>query len=52
MPQKATAVSTRWTSHRKFCPKNPVTKVNGRKMVAMTVSCFMTALRRLETLER
>jgi len=32
--------------------KNPVMKVAGRNTVAMIVSCFMTTLRRLETVER
>ena len=27
-------------------------KLSGRKMVAMIVSCFITRLRRLETVER
>jgi len=29
------------TSHPKFCPKKPVTKVSGRKTVARIVSCSM-----------
>jgi hypothetical protein len=29
----------------------PVTKMSGRKMVAITASCFITALRRFETVE-
>jgi hypothetical protein len=38
--------------YAKFCPKNPVRKLSGRKIVAIIVSCFMTTLRRLETVER
>jgi drug/metabolite transporter (DMT)-like permease len=41
-----------FTSQPKFWPKNPVTNVSGRKIVAMIVSCFMTTFRRLETFER
>ena len=40
------------TSQPKFWPKKPVSEVRGRKIVATTVSCFMTALSRLETVER
>jgi hypothetical protein len=36
----------------KFCPKNPVSQLRGRKTVAMIVSCFITELRRFETVER
>ena len=39
-------------SSEKFWPKNPVTKVSGRNTVAITASCFVTALSRLETVER
>jgi len=40
------------TIQPKFCPKKPVSQASGRKMVAMIVSCFITLLRRLETVER
>ena len=33
-------------------PKKPVRKLSGRKMVAMMVSCFITTLRRFDTVER
>jgi hypothetical protein len=50
--RKTQSESMRLTSQPKFWPKNPVTKVSGRKIVAMIVSCFMTTFRRLETCER
>ena len=40
------------TSHAKFCPKKPVRKVSGRKIVAMIVSCFITSFWRLACVER
>ena len=40
------------TSEAKFCPKNPVRKVKGKKTVAMMVSCFITTLSRFDTVER
>ena len=40
------------TIQPKFWPKKPVMNVSGRKMVAMIVSCFITVLSRLETVER
>jgi hypothetical protein len=41
---------SRWlTSHPKFWPKNPVTKVNGRKTVARMVSCSTEAFCRTLT---
>jgi len=40
------------TSQPKFWPKKPVTTDSGRKIVATIVSCFMTALSRLETVDR
>ena len=40
------------TRRAKFCPKNPVRKLSGRKMVAMIVNCFITEFRRLDTVER
>ena len=42
----------RWTIQAKFWPKNPVRNDSGRKMVAMTVSCFMTTLSRFDTVDR
>jgi hypothetical protein len=35
-----------------FCPKDPVSQLRGRKTVAMIVSCFITELKRFETVER
>src|SRR5207245_985093 len=40
------------TSQPKFWPKNPVITDSGRKIVATIVSCFITALSRLDTVER
>ena len=40
------------TIQPKFWPKKPVIQLSGRKMVAITVSCFMTLLSRFETVER
>ena len=40
------------TSNAKFCPKNPVRNVSGKKIVAMTVSYFMTLFNLFETVER
>ena len=40
------------TSQPKFWPKKPVMNVSGRKTVAMIVSCFITVLRRFETVDR
>jgi hypothetical protein len=50
--RKTQSESMWFTSQPKFWPKKPVRKVSGRKIVAMTVSCFMTTFRRLETFER
>ena len=36
--QKASGVSIPSVNHLKFMPKNPVTNVRGRKIVATTVS--------------
>ncbi len=33
-------------------PKKPVSQLSGRKIVAMIVSCFITVLRRFDTVER
>jgi hypothetical protein len=32
--------------------EEPVSQLSGRKMVAITASCFITALSRFETVER
>ena len=40
------------TSQLKFWPKKPVRKLRGRNTVAMMVSCFMTTLSRLDTVDR
>ncbi len=45
-------VSTWFTSKEKFWPKKPVMNPRGKNTVAMMVSCFMTTLRRLDTVDR
>jgi hypothetical protein len=35
----------------KFWPKNPVMNVRGRNTVAMIASCFITPLRRFDTVD-
>jgi hypothetical protein len=40
------------TIQSKFWPKKPLMNVSGRKIMAMIVSYFITALSRLETVER
>ena len=40
------------TIQLKFCPKKPVMKVSGRKIVAISASCLVTSFSRLETVER
>src|SRR5947209_14912793 len=47
MPQNAHAEPMCLTRKPKFCPKKPVMKASGRKIVAITVSCFMTSFCRL-----
>jgi len=51
-PMKTGRLPRRATIHPKFWPKKPVRKLRGKKMVAMMVSCFMTTLSRLETVDR
>ena len=51
-PTKAGQPAMLRTSQPKFWPKKPVMKVSGRKIVAITASCFITTLSRLETVER
>ena len=43
MPRSANAcqLETSSTIHPKFCPKKPVRNESGRKIVAITVSCFV-----------
>ena len=50
--QNAQAEPMLLTSQAKFCPKKPVRKVSGRKIVAMIASCFITTLSRLDTVDR
>ena len=50
--KKAAAESTRSTIQPKFWPKNPVMKASGRKIVAISVNCFVTSPRRLDAAER
>ena len=40
------------TMKPKFWPKKPVMNDSGRKIVAITVSCFITSFWRLLTVER
>ena len=40
------------TIQPKFWPKKPVSYASGRKIVAMIVSCFITAFSRFDTVER
>ena len=40
------------TSKPKFWPKKPVSQLSGRKIVAITVSCFITAFSRFDTVDR
>ena len=44
--RKAGRLMIRFIIQARFCPKNPVRKLSGRKMVAMMVSCFMTTFKR------
>ncbi len=40
------------TMKAKFMPKNPVMNDSGRKIVAITVSCFITSFCRFEIVDR
>ena len=50
--RNAPRLPMRWIIQAKFCPKKPVRKDSGRKIVAMRVSCFMIALSRFDTVDR
>ncbi len=50
--RKAGRLPRRPTSQAKFWPKNPVRNDSGRNTVAMMVSCFITSLSRLDTIDR
>ena len=50
--QKAEKLVIRPIIQPKFCPKNPVKKLSGKKTVAMMVSCFMTTFSRFDTVDR
>jgi hypothetical protein len=51
-PAKTGSPPKRPTVQEKFCPKKPVRKVIGKNTVAIIVSCFMTTLSRLETVDK
>jgi hypothetical protein len=53
MPKMRNAVSdpSRFTSQPRFWPKNPVRNDSGRNTVAIMVSCFITSLSRLDTID-
>jgi hypothetical protein len=51
-PKKVSQRPTWPTSQPKFCPKKPVSQLSGRKIVAITASCFITTFSRFETVER
>ncbi len=49
--RKAPREPSRTTIQAKFWPKNPVRNDSGRNTVAMMVSCFITSLSRLDTID-
>src|SRR5262245_25188147 len=54
MPRSTNAcqLATSPTIQPKFWPKKPVMNESGRKIVAITVSCFVVTLRRFDAVER